>query len=107
MSQPFPTHALTFPGATESAHFGKRDFRVGSKIFMTLPEDGLAVLKFTPEQQQMMMALYPDEVAPVGNAWGLKGWTEVRIAGLGEEVARHLIAAAWENVAPKRSRQPK
>ncbi|AOF91634.1 hypothetical protein BSY16_1878 [Sinorhizobium sp. RAC02] len=40
--------ALGMPEAQESAHFGKRDFRVGEKIFMSLPQPGRAVLKLTP-----------------------------------------------------------
>ncbi|RVH88303.1 MmcQ/YjbR family DNA-binding protein, partial [Sinorhizobium medicae] len=37
--------ALSLPGTQENAHFGARDFRVGNRIFMTLPEAGRAVFK--------------------------------------------------------------
>ena len=57
--------ALGMPGAQESAHFGKRDFRVGEKIFMSLPDPGRAVLKFTPDQQSMVMETDPGLCAPV------------------------------------------
>ena len=63
--------ALGMPGAQESAHFGKRDFRVGTRIFMSLPQAGRAVLKLTPDQQAMALETDPGLCAPVpgGSTW--------------------------------------
>ena len=94
--------ALAMPGAQENAHFGKRDFRVGEKIFMSLPQPGRAVLKLTPGQQAMAVETDPGLCAPVPGGWGRKGWTSVYFDGAEGERVRELIAAAWRNVAPKR-----
>ena len=94
--------ALGLPGAHESAHFGKRDFRVGEKVFMTLPEPGRAVLKFTPDQQLMVLETDPGLCAPVPGGWGLKGWTSLYFDGADGERVRELIDTAWRNVAPKK-----
>ena len=94
--------ALGMPGAQESAHFGKRDFRVGEKVFMTLPEAGRAVLKFTPDQQLMVLETDPGLCAPVPGGWGLKGWTSVYFDEADGERVRELIGTAWRNVAPKK-----
>jgi len=102
ISDDLVTMALGMPGAQESAHFGKRDFRVGEKIFMSLPDPGRAVLKFTPDQQLMVMETDPGLCAPVPGGWGRKGWTSVYFDGAEGERVRELIAAAWRNVAPKR-----
>jgi hypothetical protein len=94
--------ALGMPEARESAHFGKRDFRVGEKIFMSLPQPGRAVLKLTPGQQAMVVETDPGLCAPVPGGWGLKGWTSVYFDGADDERVRDLIGTAWRNVAPKK-----
>ena len=57
--------ALSLPGTQENAHFGTRDFRVGKRIFMTLPEAGRAVFKLTPDQQRMLLETEPAVCAAV------------------------------------------
>lgn len=94
--------ALGMPGALESAHFGKRDFRVGEKIFMSLPQPGRAVLKLTPDQQAMAVETDPGLCAPVPGGWGAKGWTSLYFDGADGTRVRELIGTAWRNVAPKK-----
>ncbi|MBN9052397.1 MAG: hypothetical protein BGO06_04095 [Shinella sp. 65-6] len=96
------TMALGMPGARESAHFGKRDFRVGEKVFMTLPEPGRAVLKFTRDQQSLALETDPGLCAPVPGGWGQKGWTSLYFDDADGERVRALIGTAWRNVAPKK-----
>lgn len=93
--------ALGLPGARESAHFGKRDFRVGEKIFMSLPQAGRAVLKLTPGQQAMVVETDPGLCAPVAGGWGAKGWTSLYFDSADDERVHDLIGTAWRNVAPK------
>ena len=94
-------HAMTLPEVAESAHFGKRDFRVRGRIFMSLPEPGIAVLKLTPDQQQMALAVEPELFQPVKGGWGLQGWTRFNHLAADGELAGHWLATAWRNVAPK------
>ncbi len=93
--------ALSLPGAVENAHFGKRDFRVGKRIFMSLPEAGRAVFKFTPDQQRMLIETEPCVCAAVPGGWGEKGWTSVWFTDADEEIIDHVMDTAWRNVAPK------
>ena len=93
--------ALSLPGAIESAHFGKRDFRVGKRIFMSLPEAGRAVFKFTPDQQKMLIETEPCICAAVPGGWGEKGWTSVWFMDADEDIIDHVMETAWRNVAPK------
>jgi hypothetical protein len=37
--------ALKLPEEVEKSHFGKPDYRVRNRIFMSLPDDGRAVVK--------------------------------------------------------------
>ena len=91
------------PGAVEAAHMGHPDFRVGGKIFATLgfPDDGFAMVKLTPDQQEMLAAAAPDIFVPVCGGWGRRGSTNVRLAAADENAVEGAIATAWRNVAPK------
>lgn len=102
ISDDLVTIALGMPGAQESAHFGKRDFRVGERIFMSLPQAGRAVVKLTPDQQAMALETDPGLCAPVPGGWGLKGWTSLYFDGADGKRVRDLIGTAWRNVAPKK-----
>ena len=95
------TIALSLPGATESAHFGKRDFRA-PKIFLSLPMPDKANLNLTPDQQLMFVDLYPGAFTPIANKWGQRGWTTMHLDRIDEATARRAIEAAWKNVAPKK-----
>ena len=94
--------ALELPGTVESAHMGHPDFRVGGKIFATLwPEDGWAMVKLTPDQQEAFMQAAPEVFAPVKGAWGRGGATSVRLARSTKAIARDGLVAAWRGRAPK------
>src|SRR5437879_11227466 len=55
--------ALSFPETEERAHMDHPDFRVGGKIFATLgyPEDGWAMVKLTPLEQEMFIKTRSEE----------------------------------------------
>ena len=97
----FRTIALAQPEAIESAHMGKADFRVRKKIFATLAEaDGIATLKLGPDDQAVMMSLF-DAVWPASGAWGARGWTQIRLAGIDPDAMQSWMATAWAAAAPK------
>lgn len=95
--------ALALPQAIESAHMGTVDFRCG-KIFATLgnPDVEWAMVKLTPDQQEMRVAAEPGIFVPVPGGWGKGGATSLRLAGCDEATARGALLDAWRNVAPKR-----
>jgi predicted DNA-binding protein (MmcQ/YjbR family) len=102
----FRALAASFPEAAAGSHFDTSDFRVGGSIFATLREkDGRAVLKLSPDEQQLLMATSPGLFEPVGGAWGLKGWTRVVLEPADEETVRHAMAMAYKSAAPKRLRR--
>lgn len=101
--------ALALPDAVEAPHFEAASFRVKGKIFATLGEkEGRAVLKLTPEQQEMMTGAEPDIFERIPNAWGHKGWTWMRLKNADRKTAESALRTAWGNVtvktAPKRSK---
>ena len=99
----FRAIALSFPEAVEGSHFDTADFRVGKKIFATLREsDGRAVLKLSPDEQQLLIETGRGVFVPVKGSWGAKGWTQVLLGQADAETVRHAMAFAWRSVVPKR-----
>jgi hypothetical protein len=99
----FRALALSFPQAVEGSHFDTADFRVGKKIFATLREsDGGAVLKLSPDEQQLLMETGRGIFVPIKGSWGLKGWTQIILEQADAETVRHAMAFAWKSVAPKK-----
>ena len=96
--------ALSFPEASEAAHMGHPDFRVGDRIFATLgyPRDGWAMVKLTPEQQELFARTQPAVFAPVQGGWGRGGATQVRLRAATVPAVREALYTAWCNRAPKR-----
>ena len=64
--------ALSLPGASEGAHMGTADFRVGAKIFATLgnPDAAWGVIGLTPDQQALLIETTPDVFVAVPGGWG-------------------------------------
>jgi hypothetical protein len=95
--------ALTLPAASEAAHMGHPDFRVGGKIFATLaPDEASGMVKLTPDQQTACVREAPEVFQPVNGAWGCRGCTTVRLESATTSVVQLALAAAWRNTAPKR-----
>jgi len=82
---------------------GHPDFRVGGKIFATLwPEEGWAMVKLTPDDQEVFMQAAPKVFSPVKGGWGRRGATIVLLKHATIAVARDGLIAAWKARAPKK-----
>ena len=96
--------ALSLPEASESAHVGHPDFRVGGKIFSSLgyPDDEFGVVMLSPEQQEKFVRKDPKSFAPVKGTWGQHGSTKIRLETVDADTMRSAITTAWLRIAPKR-----
>ena len=96
--------ALSMPEATEVGHMGHPDFRVRGRIFATLgyPDEGWAMVKLTPEQQEAFVSAEPGTFVPVKGGWGRRGATGVSLRAAKARSLRVALAAAWRNVAPRK-----
>jgi hypothetical protein len=94
--------ALSFPETKERIHMGHPDFRVGGKIFGTLnyPEDGWAMVKLTPLEQEMFIKAHPTVFKPCNGIWGRRGATNVRLRAARAPTLRRALEAAWRLAAP-------
>lgn len=104
----FRKMALGMPGASEAPHFELASFRAGGKIFATLSEkEARAMVKLTPEQQEMMTAAEPKIFQRIPNAWGDKGATWMHLGTSDQKTALSALQAAHANVAVKPARATK
>lgn len=94
--------ALSLPETTEEPHFNYSSFRIGGKIFATVPPEGEHVHVFVGEEQrEQALALNP--------AFLEKLWWGKRVLGLRialkkakPAVVAKLLSQAWSAKAPKR-----
>jgi hypothetical protein len=98
--------ALRLPEAVEGAHMGHADFRVRGRIFATLgyPTDGFAMVKLSPQDQDLFVHDHPRVFAPAAGKWGASGSTVVTlhaVAPKGGAVVASALEAAWRTQAPK------
>ncbi len=103
-SKEFRSIALGLPAVSEHAHMGHPDFRVGGRIFATLgyPRSGWAMVKLTPEQQELFLRTEGGAFTSVQGAWGRAGATNVRLRAAKKGAVREALIMAWRNRAPKR-----
>jgi len=94
--------ALAMRGTVESAHMGHPDFRVNGRIFATLhPDNQAAMVKFTPDQQQIFVRDNPRAFMPENGAWGRQGCTRVLLESVDEDKLGEALTLAWENIVNK------
>jgi hypothetical protein len=96
--------ALAFPGAEERAHMGHPDFRVGGKIFATLPDEAHGMAALLPEQQELAIEAEPEAFKLAAGAWGRGGSTLVDLAAVSDEWLERTLRWAWEKRAPAKLR---
>jgi hypothetical protein len=101
--------ALAMPDAVENAHGGHPDFRAGGRVFASLgyPDAAWAVVKLSPEQQEMLVASAPEIFVPVKGTWGLRGNTQLRLAAADTTTARSALSMAWQGVTAKKAKSKK
>ena len=95
--------ALSFPEASEGAHGGHPDFRVGGKLFASLgyPDKTCATILLSPEEQDAFTQEDPDAFERVGGYWGSKGATTVHLKAAKTAPVKSALHAAWRRKAPK------
>ena len=94
--------ALSLPGTSEAPHFHRAAFRAAC-IFATLDERS-AYMMFTPDEQEFKVMLAPEAFAPLPNAWGRKGWTEVILAAVSTDELETALRMAYAHAGPRKKR---
>lgn len=95
--------ALSLPEATEELTWEVHPtFRVRSKIFVIVSEDGTsATVKATKEDQAALIREAPD-VYGVAAYVGRHGWVDVALERADPDELAEVVTEAWRLTAPKR-----
>ncbi|MES2151124.1 MAG: MmcQ/YjbR family DNA-binding protein [Pseudomonadota bacterium] len=96
------SYALSLPEASEAPHFQYNSFRVGGKIFATVPPDGDSLNIFVGEALRApLIAASPQAYLALN--WGAKvvGVTVV-LAQADAASVKRLLLECWRLKAPKR-----
>jgi hypothetical protein len=97
--------ALKLEGTTEAPHFDRAAFKA-RRIFVTLAGDEkTANFTFTPEEQEMKCAMYPEAFSPIPNKWGANGWTTAVLAKLSEAELKAALDMAYAHGVAKTGRK--
>jgi hypothetical protein len=100
--------ALALPDAIEAEHMGHPDFRVLGRVFATLnPEEDLAMVKLSLDDQESRLEAAPDVFAPCKGAWGRMGATHIRLKEATKSQAKSALAAARKNVSAAPAKRPR
>ena len=89
--------ALSLDGAVEASHMGHADFRVGDKIFATLPKKDHGMVKLPPADQARLIDPETETFMPAAGAWGRQGCTIVKLKQVAKPHLEHAMKKAWEN----------
>jgi hypothetical protein len=94
--------ALSLPEATEAPHHDMTSFRVGGKIFATMPPEGDRVHIFVaPDEVAASCAEYPGVVEELW--WGKKlSGCRVPLGSANRQILLELLTEAWRRKAPKK-----
>ncbi|MCK6447249.1 MAG: MmcQ/YjbR family DNA-binding protein [Planctomycetes bacterium] len=93
--------ALALPEAVEADHHGIPSFRVGGKIFATLPQPTHAHLFVDSEEVDRVVEAAPTSCSELW--WGKKlAGVRVELATADRKLVVHLLDLAWRMRAPKK-----
>lgn len=99
----FRALALALPEVVEQSHMDHPDFRVGGTIFASIGPDGdWAMVRLTPDEQELFMTRYPEMFRAANGAWGRNGATIIMLTKARVPVIREALRLAWCDRAPKR-----
>ena len=89
-------YALSLEAVTEAPHHNYSSFRVGGKIFVTIPPDEVFIHVFVGEEdRETALALYPEYVEKL--LWGAKVLgLRVSLAAAQPAVVKALVGKAYE-----------
>ena len=93
--------ALRWPGATEQEHWGNPSFRVGGRIFATVPDSDHLNVMIEPFDVE---AVVREEPAACSELWWGKQvrGVQVLLPAASPELVGRLLEVAWRRKAPSR-----
>lgn len=93
--------ARAFAEVTEEDHFGRPSFRIGRRIFATVPDQGHLNVMIDPFDVEGVVRANPDACSELW--WGkeVRG-VKVGLKAASPQLLGDLLEAAWRRRAPRR-----
>jgi hypothetical protein len=93
--------SLSLPEASEKDHHGMPSFRVGDKIFVTVPDNDHVHVMVGPDEVEMAVSSSPRAYEELW--WGKRlAGVRVNLAAADRELMTALVREAWRRKAPRR-----
>jgi hypothetical protein len=93
--------ALALPGSFEADHWGNPSFRVGGKIFATVPDPKHLNVMIDPFDVEAAVRANPLALTPL--QWGKEiAGVQVTLAKAPRKLVAVLLESAWRRRAPRR-----
>ena len=93
--------ALSLPEATEKGHHGIPSFRVGDRIFATVPDAAHIHVMVGPDEAEMAVRTAPRAFEEL--RWGKRhAGVRVNLAAADIDLLTVLLSEAWRRKAPRR-----
>jgi hypothetical protein len=93
--------ALALPGSFEAAHWGNPSFRVGGKIYATVPDPRHLNVMIDPFDVEAAVRENPQALAAL--PWGKQiAGVQVTLAKAPPKLVADLLVSAWRRRAPRR-----
>lgn len=92
--------ALSFPDTSEEEHHDKPAFRVGGKVFATLPDDEHVHVLLDAEAAQVAAAVTPHACEQLLAGERVAG-VRIRLAAAELDMLAAVLTAAWRRKAPR------
>jgi hypothetical protein len=95
--------ALSVPETTEEPHFELSSFRVGGKVYATVPDNRHLHLFVGVEEARALLHENPTTFEPIGRGKRINPeWVLVNLVSADATQTRELLVEAWRAKAPKR-----
>ncbi|MFJ8487726.1 MmcQ/YjbR family DNA-binding protein [Streptomyces sp. NPDC094038] len=95
--------ALSLPETSEKIAWSMPTFRVGGKMFATLPEDETSIAVRCPKEEREELVLAEPGKFWIADHEAQFAWVRVRLAALEDEgELRDILADSWRQAAPTR-----
>ena len=101
-SEEFSNLALSFSGSVSQPHFERTAFKVeGRRIFATLHQESKSANIILNLSEQELFCEMHQNIYPVPNKWGLKGWTTFDLNKLERGIVLEALSSAYQDVVKK------
>lgn len=101
--QEVQSFALALPEAHEMEHWGKPSYRIGSKIFAVVQEDGVTLTVKTTGEDRIIYTDMDSAAYSIPESFSNMNYMHIHMTNADPREVKGLLVKAWSSIAPKRA----